>query len=826
MALLSTNTKLIKVGQDYSAGSGISIEDKVISVTGGLGNTYSAGENISIYNQGEQLYISSKDWTNDIANASANAYNEAVAQIPSPFDPSFISGQVDNKLDTTAFTAWQNGQYSTDIQTIEGQISNKLDESAFRQVSASFLTAINIPESATWNEVSQAYEQASATYLTSISIPESAVWQDVSTTVQTNSAQWAEGGGAFPSSADEAITSYQTNSGNYLIKTASMPTIGRNLTGNGVFGLAVGARSKSFDYGLSIGEWTNKNVKNARSNAAIGYSAHAYGTGSQAFGEQVVVSAGMAIGRLNKTSACSFVIGNGTSNTSRNDIFIINYDGSVSAAGKISANGIELGTGGDEEVNALVHSNSGNWNTVTDKLDTSSFINIINNFYPADNPAGFITGVSIPESATWNEVSTAVQINSAQWADVGVISSYTRNLSPYGSLINSLNDIFISAFISNSADSAKFANNANSANSANYAETVNETYLENKGFTRNLSSEYGTISVINNNIIESTNSAIVRTINEGFVSSFEGKSVGPEGPATYSWDKSLPNTTINLDIPTCRGETLTYSANTDLTGKIVLPKSGPLKPTINIPNATEFKVWADKWIYIYRINVSAADTFETVVGELAWASALPTYEYDNTNKISAINGSALAGGSDIPSGTMNVSGFEYNAVNEISAYNGSAIAQYGAEKQWLVHDDTLVHAANSAQYALGVNLSAVAQLLGVDETVLFSGNLTGNGASAQLSEPIQNFERIKVYGHTDDGLNSPWFTEFYPDENSMMDVGAATNNAGWGKWFSFTITTGGLYTNMTGRVITFGSTTWGNLDNWGTTRVVGIGRKS
>lgn len=141
MSILSTNSRLIKVSQDYSAGSGISIDDKVISVTGEFGKTYSAGDNISIYEQNEQLYISSKDWTNDIANASANAYNEAVAQIPDPFDPTFISGQVDNKLDTTAFTNWQNGQYTTDLQTIEGQISNKLDESAFSQVSGTFLTA-------------------------------------------------------------------------------------------------------------------------------------------------------------------------------------------------------------------------------------------------------------------------------------------------------------------------------------------------------------------------------------------------------------------------------------------------------------------------------------------------------------------------------------------------------------------------------------------------------------------------------------------------------------------------------------------------------------
>jgi len=58
------------------------------------------------------------------------------------------------------------------------------------------------------------------------------------------------------------------------------------------------------------------------------------------------------------------------------------------------------------------------------------------------------------------------------------------------------------------------------------------------------------------------------------------------------------------------------------------------------------------------------------------------------------------------------SGVGYNAVNEVSALNGSAIAQYGAEKQFLVHDDTLCHLSNSAQFALGVNLSAVAQLLG------------------------------------------------------------------------------------------------------------------
>ena len=230
--------------------------------------------------------------------------------------------------------------------------------------------------------------------------------------------------------------------------------------------------------------------------------------------------------------------------------------------------------------------------------------------------------------------------------------------------------------------------------------------------------------------------------------------------------------------------------------------------------------------------------YQTTAGMTAYQptgdylTAVPdTYLQNNdleitNNKITGISGVPLAGGGDVPKGVMAESAIGYNAVNEISGYNGSAIAQYGAEKQWLVHDDTLVHASNSAQYALGVNLSALQRLMGVDETVLFSGNLTGNGATAQLSEHITNFERIKVYGHSDDGIQCPWFTEFYPVENLAAEIGVATNNHGWAKWFCFNITTGGLYTNVTGRVLTFGSTTWGDLNNWGITRVIGIGRRN
>ena len=121
------------------------------------------------------------------------------------------------------------------------------------------------------------------------------------------------------------------------------------------------------------------------------------------------------------------------------------------------------------------------------------------------------------------------------------------------------------------------------------------------------------------------------------------------------------------------------------------------------------------------------------------------FTYNEEDKISAINGSAIAGGSDVPIGVMTESGLKYNAVGEISGYGDSAIAQYGAEKQWLVHDDTIVHMSNSAQYAFGVNISATSQLMGVDETVLW----TGNSKSGTLPESISNFDHTRFYCRDD-----------------------------------------------------------------------------
>jgi len=597
MSILSTSSHLIKVGQDYSAGHGISIDDHVISVTGDSGTTYSAGDNISIYEQDEQLYISSKDWTNDIANASANAYNAATAQIPEPQDLSYISSKVDDKLDSTAFTNWQTGQYTTDLQTIEGQITNKLDTSSFSEVSASFLTAINIPESATWNEVS--------------------------TTVQSNSAQWAEGGGSNPevesyvinnsATINEVNTTYQTHSASYL--TAHQD---------------ISNKLDTTAFSTVSGDFLTAAPANMATTGDIAELAQTVSETYQTKGDYLVRSDSANFYPANNPSG--FITG----------VNLSNYYTKDETSGKEElSNAFANIPVGDPEVNAYVTDNSAAINGTKSLVQSnSSTWNDITAYQ--SNSANYLTSVNIPESATWNEVSTTVQSNSAQWAEE-VISSYTtaysHDIPPYGGeVINSLNGKFLSAFVSKSADNAKVATNANSAT---YAQTVNETKLVNDGFVKNLSSEYGTISVARNTI-ESTNSAIARTGSEGFVSSFQNESIGPSVTANFSWDKSLPNTTFNFSESYASTNTIiTYSANTNLTGEFTVTSVGEIPFSVSVPNATALNVWANDWIQIKNNVASAADSFETVVGELAWASALPTYEYDNTNKISAINGSAL-----------------------------------------------------------------------------------------------------------------------------------------------------------------------------------------
>ena len=81
------------------------------------------------------------DWTDDINDASAYAYEQAIAQIPAPFDPTFLSGEIDKKLDKTFSSNFypMTGNPSGFLKEHQ-DISNKLDTSSFSEVSGTFLT--------------------------------------------------------------------------------------------------------------------------------------------------------------------------------------------------------------------------------------------------------------------------------------------------------------------------------------------------------------------------------------------------------------------------------------------------------------------------------------------------------------------------------------------------------------------------------------------------------------------------------------------------------------------------------------------------------------
>jgi hypothetical protein len=314
------------------------------------------------------------------------------------------------------------------------------------------------------------------------------------------------------------------------------------------------------------------------------------------------------------------------------------------------------------------------------------------NFYTTANESGFITGVDL----------TPYQLT----ADV---TAY----QPVGDYLTT-------------GDSANFYT---TANESGFISDVPDTYLQNTDLT----------------------------ISDGKVTEISGVplSAGDELPETVSAATDY----VIANSATINGTVETVSSNSGVWGGEALPLSSRDGIDLEISGdmlyigASALTASIDEKL---DATVYAADSGSFLTAHQSLDGYLQNTDLEiSDNKITGISGVPLAagGGGDVPEGVMAESGLEYNAVDEISGYNGSAFAQYGAEKQWLVHDDTLVHASNSAQYALGVNLSAVAQLLGVDETVLWTnanGVLTATGQNFVLNESYKNFNKFKFCLDMDD----------------------------------------------------------------------------
>ena len=151
----------------------------------------------------------------------------------------------------------------------------------------------------------------------------------------------------------------------------------------------------------------------------------------------------------------------------------------------------------------------------------------------------------------------------------------------------------------------------------------------------------------------------------------------------------------------------------------------------------------------------------------------------DTTAFSTVSGDFLTA---VPTGTMNESAFEYDTGNKISGYNGSAFAG-GSEiptavsGYWQSASDTVC--ANSGVWGgsalpisagpgIKVNLVDNTLVFSNDETVLYSGHIsTGAAPTAySLSEPISAFDSYRVYWLWNEGTNCAGeVSEFYWDDD-------------------------------------------------------------
>lgn len=93
-----------------------------------------------------QGYLTAEtNWTDTITAASANAYEQATAAIPVPFDPTYISGKIDSKLDSATY-ATDSGNFATtgDINDLVTSIAETYQPKlSFEYNEDSAISAIN-----------------------------------------------------------------------------------------------------------------------------------------------------------------------------------------------------------------------------------------------------------------------------------------------------------------------------------------------------------------------------------------------------------------------------------------------------------------------------------------------------------------------------------------------------------------------------------------------------------------------------------------------------------------------------------------------------------
>ena len=350
--------------------------------------------------------------------------------------------------------------------------------------------------------------------------------------------------------------------------------------------------------------------------------------------------------------------------------------------------------GGDTEVNELVRSNSGTWNGVTNKLDTTAFSDVsgsfltahqdLSNYYTKDETSGkeelaqafadipvgdpevnaYVTNNSAAIDGTVN----AVQTNSGVWND---ITAYQSNSGSYLTAHQSLEGYATTAWVDEQGYLTAHQDISNKLDVSSFSD-VSGTFLTAVNIPESADWQEATTTYQANSGTYATNDNFGVADLEGWITGYNGSSFFAAGARTAAFDKD--------------GHLIdTYYYTTAAANSM----SSMFSAAIDYVSANagdEFPVSADEAIqYVQSNSANIDDTVNNVqTNSGVWGGeALPISSRDGID-LEIDNGTLYIGASAL-TGAINAyeqnsasylveNNFEYDGNNLITAYNGSALS--------------------------------------------------------------------------------------------------------------------------------------------------------
>jgi hypothetical protein len=439
--------------------------------------------------------------------------------------------------------------------------------------------------------------------------------------------------------------------------------------------------------------------------------------------------------------------------------------------------------------------------------------------------------VLVAESAYVGEVtmfsasadSGPLVLQSDNWWDMQSISAYTAGVTP-ASVVPLAHASSVSSKLDVSA-SSQFQPRGNYQSAGNYlsASTVGFTDTSYTAVTSMSGVQlYGTDSAFTGVAVASGNGLLDTAIETAIVGTGHSQvAVHINGMTGQYFDVSAVDSAGSL-----------LSRNTydlDASGK-----------TFVFPSASAISSLYINGNRYYRLYDYTASAFDII--PLAHASALPTYQYDAEDKISSINGSAIAGGgaAGVDSATCSAiaSAYAESAVSSVSGNYYTTANESGyalsADVSGTV-DLVSTQSANWGGSALalsagpGVKLEKVGNTLvaSTDETVLFSGS-NGGMVETTLTEPLSGFNSFKIcFNPFGNGMSREWKEFSWASSSDVYTVATfhknGNDNLAWYAAFQPN-TDGTTLTPIANKLWILGSTTVQDRTQMAVYRVVGINR--